>query len=294
MILMAPSVKVNLGKGDKEREEFLRNAAILDVKTVSGATPSNWTDEEVKEARQFIDQHGIRWGEFSGFFGGRFLGSPDRKKHEFALQHYRQQLRHAKILGAHCVGFGWSKEFFDRPNANIWSEETWQQRIAAVAELAEAAESIGVDVAGHPLYFSPLCSIERYKEMLQTVSSPRLKVLMDIVNLTKPHMVFNTTDLVNEVFDALGEHIAAIHAKDVKISGAGLGPSPKMEKGLSLIHVDEVPPGEGVMDYATLLRRLGGLSQDVTLYVEHFSYEDTIAGQQYIRYMAREVGVALH
>ncbi len=293
MILMAPSTKTSLGKTDEEREAFLHNTAIMEVKTVSGGTPSDWTDEEVGDARRFLDRHGIRWGEFSGFYGGRFLGSQNREEHESALQHYRRQLRHAKILGAHCVGFGWSKEFLDRPTTEIWSEDTWQQRLAAVAELAEAAEDAGVDVAGHPLFFSPLHSIERYKQMLKSVASPRLKVLMDIVNLTKPQMVFNTTDFINEVFDELGEHITAIHAKDVKISGAGLGPSPKVEKGLSLIHVDEVPPGEGIMDFRTILRRLGELGHDVTMYVEHFSYEDTIAGQQYIRYVAREVDVAL-
>ena len=72
---------------------------------------------------------------------------------------------------------------------------------------------------------------------------------------------------------------------------------------LSVVHVDEAVPGakeadhryeSGVMDYATILQRLNELSHDVTLYVEHFGYEDTVAGQQYIRHVAREVSVTIH
>ena len=36
------------------------------------------------------------------------------------------------------------------------------------------------------------------------------------------------------------------------------------------------------------------LNHDVTLYVEHFPYEDTITGQQYIRHVARDIGVTIH
>lgn len=80
----------------------------------------------------------------------------------------------------------------------------------------------------------------------------------------------------------------------MKIAGGGLQRVPKTEKGLALIHVDEVVPGTGILDYATVLRRLGELDQDVTIHVEHFQYEDTIAGQQYIRSVARDVGVELN
>ena len=69
------------------------------------------------------------------------------------------------------------------------------------------------------------------------------------------------------------------------------------------MHIDEAVPGakeaehryeSGVMDYAAILRRLDELNHDVTLYVEHFPYEDTITGQQYIRHVAREVDVTIH
>jgi sugar phosphate isomerase/epimerase len=283
MILMSPPLRVE--KTAAERETFLRKVGVMDVKTVSTATPADWSDEDVAEAKQFLDAHGIRVGEFSAFHRG--FGSADGAEYRSAIEHYRGQLRHARIIGAHCVGFA---IICDRDTPQMWSEATWQRCIAAVAELTPFAEQAGVDIAAHPHIMSPLCSVERYKELLEAVSSPRLKVLIDPVNLTSPQMFYKTTELVNHIFDELGDVITALHAKDITMSSVQRNGG----QYLSVVHLDEAVPGTGVMDYATILRRLNRLAHDVTLHVEHFSEPETIVGQQYIRYVAREIGVTLY
>lgn len=282
MIRMCPPVR--LGKTEEEREVFLRKAGILDVKTISMATPADWSDSEVEEAREFLDGHGFRIGEFSGFHRG--FASADQEDHRSAIEHYRRQLRHARILNAHCVGFSM---VCDRATPQMWSDQTWQRCIAAVQELVEAAEQARMDVAAHPHIISPLCSLERYQELLDAVDSPRLKVLMDPVNLTWPQMTYRTTELVNKIFDQLGEMIVAFHAKDAVLSAVQ-----RNGAYLSVVHLDEAVPGTGVMDYATILQRLDGLDHEVTVHVEHFSEEETVVGQQYIRYVAKELDIILH
>ena len=126
------------------------------------------------------------------------------------------------------------------------------------------------------------------QELLDAVGSPRLKVLMDPVNLTWPHMVYRTTELMNEIFDKLGEVIVAFHAKDAVLSAVQ-----RNGAHLSVVHLDEAVPGTGVMDYETILQRLDGLDHEVTVHVEHFSEEETVVGQQYIRYVAKNLGIAL-
>jgi sugar phosphate isomerase/epimerase len=106
---------------------------------------------------------------------------------------------------------------------------------------------------------------------------------MDPVNLTWPHLVFETKRLINDIFDELGSHIIALHAKDVVMGGAGK----------DVVHVDEAIPGTGTMDYATLLKRMDALPHDITLHAEHFPYAETLQGQQYIRGVARNIGVTL-
>ena len=138
-------------------------------------------------------------------------------------------------------------------------------------------------MAVHPHYMSPLFSIERVEDLLASVPSARLKVLIGIVNLTSPEMVYRTTELVNNVFDRLGDRIVGLHAKDVTMSGGGN----------TIVHVDEAVPGTGLMDLATVLRRLDALGRDVTLQVEHLGYEDTLQGAGHIQKLAREAGIAL-
>ena len=59
------------------------------------------------------------------------------------------------------------------------------------------------------------------------------------------------------------------------------------------MHVHEVVPGAGLMDYVTVLRRLNALDRDVTLRVEHFGFEDTVQGVRHIRQVTRDTGIIL-
>ena len=276
MIIMCPPVP--LGNDAESRCEMLRKAAELESTTIATRVPEDWPDEKVVETREFLDEHGLRVGEYVQF---RFdFASAVPEEHRAAMADYRRQLRHAGIVGAAFVGFN---IVCDRATPRMWTQETWSRCIVAVGELASEAESAGTDVAVHPHYMSPLFSIERVEDLLASVPSARLKVLIDIVNLTSPEMVYRTTELVNNVFDRLGDRIVGLHANDVTMSGGGN----------TIVHVDEAVPGTGLMDLATVLRRLDALGRDVTLQVEHLGYEDTLQGAGHIQKLAREAGIAL-
>ena len=283
MIVLSPPV--GLPRTNEEREQFLEKTEAFGSTTVSASTRPDWTDEEVEGARRFLDDNGIRVGEFSAFHCG--FDHRDAAQRDAAQAHYARLLRHGNMLDAHCVGFS---TYGDRGKPGMWTEATWERCLDSVARLAEQAESAGMDVAAHPHAMAPLCSVERYREMLDRVGSPRLKVLIDIVNLTWPQRVFDTTALVDEVFDELGGDIVALHAKDVIISG---GSGVSAAKGMGVIHVDEAVPGTGFMDFDAIVRRLDMLDHDVTVHVEHFEYEDTLEGQRHIRRTAESAGVAV-
>ena len=283
MILMCPPVA--LPKTVDDRETFLQRIGFLDVRTFSSAVPADWTDEQVDSMKAFLDEHGLRIGEFSAFHMG--LGSSDPDSHAAALDHYGRQLGHARIMDAHCVGFSITAGRDAGPE--MWSDETWQRCIHGVRELADLAEKAQMDVAAHPHIIGPLNSVERYIELLGRVDSTRLQVLMDPVNLTWPHLFFRTAEMIDQAFDELGDRIVALHAKDVTMSAVQ-----RSEVALSVVHLDEAVPGTGEMDYTTLLTRLDRLDQDVTVHVEHLSPENCIVGQQYIRHVARDLGIALH
>ena len=289
MIIMSPPLGqfLTVGpEGEADRRELLKCTATMDVTTITvQRVRPEYDDDDVYELREFLDDNGLGVGEFTGFYKGTRpwggLGGYDREDHRYTLELYERQLRHAKILGAHLVGFG---TLVGRGTPRMWAEDTWRQVLEGIRELADLAEDAGMDIGAHPHVMSCLYSVDRLKQMLDTVASPRLKILMDPVNLVHPHMAYRTTELVEEIFDELGGDIVGIHAKDVAVSGGG--------KIVS--HVGEAVPGEGTMDYHTILRRLDALDHDVTVHAEHFPYPQTVQGQQYIRSVAREVGVELN
>lgn len=289
MIIMSPPLGefLTVGpEGEADRNELLKRAATMDVTTITvQRVRPEYDDDDVTELREFLDDNGLGVGEFTGFYKGTRpwggLGGYDRDDHRYTLDLYERQLRHAKILGAHLVGFG---TLVGRGTPKMWDEDTWRQVLDGIRELADLAEDAGMDIGAHPHVMSCLYSVDRLKQMLDTVASSRLKILMDPVNLVHPYMAYRTTELVDEIFDELGGDIVGLHAKDVAVSGGG--------KIVS--HVGEAVPGEGTMDYHTILRRMDSLDQDVTVHAEHFPYPQTVQGQQYIRSVAREVGVELN
>ena len=283
MIVLSPPV--TLPRTGEERDQFLAKTEAFGSTTVSTSTRPDWTDDDVEAVRRFLDDSGVQVGEFSAFHYG--FDHEDAAERDAAQAHYARLLRHGNMLDAHCVGFS---TYGDRGKPCMWSEATWERCLDSVVRLAEQAERAGMDVAAHPHAMAPLCSVERYREMLDRTGSPRLKVLIDIVNLTWPQRVFDTTALVDEVFDELGGDIAALHAKDVIISG---GSGVSAAKGMGVIHVDEAVPGTGFMDFDAIVRRLDMLDHDVTVHVEHFEYEDTLEGQEHIRRTAERAGVAV-
>jgi sugar phosphate isomerase/epimerase len=68
--------------------------------------------------------------------------------------------------------------------------------------------------------------------------------------------------LVREFVDALGPKIVSVHLKDII-----LRPS-------LTVHLDEVRPGLGGLDYHAILRELSRIGPDIPVLLEHLPAED--------------------
>ena len=60
-------------------------------------------------------------------------------------------------------------------------------------ELARETETVNIDKVAHPNIISPLCSVEEYKDLIESVVLPRLKIIIDPVNLVEFRSFFRTT-----------------------------------------------------------------------------------------------------
>ena len=100
--------------------------------------------------------------------------------------------------------------------------------------------------------------------------------------MVSPRIYFDTGALIRECFRQLGPRIVSCHAKDIRL-GTDL-----------TVHLDEVRPGLGVLDYAAYLRELHRLDPDITLLVEHLPNptEYSLAAE-YIRAIASREGICV-
>ncbi len=124
-------------------------------------------------------------------------------------------------------------------------------------------------------------SPDSYLKMIHAVDRKAFAVHLDPCNLiNSPARFYHNTDLLNECFDKLGPWIVSCHAKDVTWDV-------EMQ-----VHFREVVVGTGKLDYATYLRRLVALPQDVPLMIEHMqNQEEYDQSRKYIFQTGKELGI---
>jgi len=126
-------------------------------------------------------------------------------------------------------------------------------------------------------------SVESYLRLIEAIDRERFAVHLDPVNLVcSPQRYYNNGALIRECFARLGPYIKSCHAKDIVLS----------EK--LTVHLDEVRPGLGNLDYGVFLRELDRLDPDTPLMLEHLqTAEEYALATEYVRSVAQEVGVAI-
>lgn len=123
---------------------------------------------------------------------------------------------------------------------------------------------------------------EVYLRLLKAIDRPGLAVHLDPANAIRDaHLYFSTPALIDRCFDLIGPWIVSCHAKDIVQD-----PYP------ATVCLREVIPGQGILDYRTLLRRIERVSPEMPLIIEHLATEQEYAqAAGFIRGVAGEVGV---
>ncbi|HWA20649.1 MAG TPA: sugar phosphate isomerase/epimerase, partial [Devosia sp.] len=126
---------------------------------------------------------------------------------------------------------------------------------------------------------------QEYLRLIKAIDRPMFGAHIDAANMiVSPTYYFDTPAMLREGFALLGPHVVSAHAKDIVMKG---GP------GRISFHMDEVPVGEGNLDYRAYLRELDGLGRDVPLMIEHYTGPEYDRSRDHIKAVAREEGIAL-
>ena len=208
----------------------------------------------------------------------------DAAQRQAAIQRCQERLALADAVGARCcVNIAGSRgEQWDGPDPQNFSAETFDMIVDTVREIVDAVRPARSFYTLEPMPWVYPDSADSYLDLLRAIDRPRFAVHVDPVNvITSPRAFFTNSLLIREWFRKLGPYIKSCHAKDIRLGGK------------LTVHLDEVRPGLGALDYRTYLQELDRLDRETPLIIEHLSSAgDYLHATDYIRAVAQEVGVA--
>jgi len=158
-------------------------------------------------------------------------------------------LRRLRTLASACHEMGTSVITLctgTRDPQNMWrwhpentSSQAWSDLLSSMEAALQIAEEEQVTLAFEPERANVVSTAAKGHALLAALQSSRLKVVMDPANLIIPGDKHQISQVLDEAFDLLGEHIVIAHAKD-----RGADDSFRAA-------------GEGILDYDQYLHLLG-------------------------------------
>ncbi len=242
------------------------------------ATP----DASIRRLRALLDDYGLEMVQSIGHHPS--LVHPDDAFRRRGIALLQQALRIAGGLRAHTchTGPGSLAQPVDldttNPARGAWSPHPFNRDpacldrlVASLRECAPVAADYGtrIGLEGHVLV--ALDTPEVMRDVLDTVGSPAVRCDLDPVNWLRIDTVYASGAAIDHMVDVLGGgRIMHAHAKDVVLE-------PRL-----VTHIDECPAGQGVLDFATFMRRVEALGSDRYLVMEHTSLGDIPAAKAFL------------
>jgi len=211
--------------------------------------------------------------------------STDGPTRTAALAKCRECLALAESIGARCcVNIAGSRGVkWDGPCRDDLTDETFALVVESVRSIIDEVRPTRTYYTLEPMPWMYPDSADSYLWLLAAVDRKQFGVHFDPVNLVNsPAVYFRNGRLISDFIGKLGPRIRSCHAKDTVL------------REQLTVHLDEVRPGLGQLDYRTYLRELARLPGDVPLMLEHLSQPDEYrAAAEYVRRIARSEGVSL-
>lgn len=209
----------------------------------------------------------------------------DHEKRRHAITACQRSLELAERVGALCcVNIAGSRgEQWDGPHEENLTDETFSMIVDTTREIIDAVKPRRTFYTLETMPWIFPDSPESYVKLIRAIDRKAFAVHLDPVNLVcSPQRYFNNAQLLKDCFKYLGPYIKSCHAKDIRLSGK------------LTVHLDEVCPGHGMLDYRVYLSELDKLGKDVPLIIEHLNTEEeALAARKYIMSTATELGITI-
>ena len=217
--------------------------------------PEQIGPELCDQIRKEFDERNINMVAISGTFN---MIHPD-------LQQRTDGLRRLRVLASACERVGTSIITLctgTRDPNSMWrrhpdndSVEAWHDLVETMHQALQIAEEYEITLALEPEVANVVDSAQKARRLLDEMSSPYLKIVIDGANIFHTGELMYMRDILDEAFALLAEDIVFAHAKALAHDG---------EAG-------HLAAGKGLLDYNHYLSLLNGLEFDVPLILHGLS-----------------------
>ena len=211
---------------------------------------------------------------------------PDPKKRAAAVDKCKTQLELAEKIGARCcvnISGSLNPDHWDSHHPKNLTSPTMNLVIKTTREIIDAVNPQSTYFTLETMPWAFPDSTESYLRLLERMKRDRFAAHFDPVNIiNSPRRYYGNASVISGAFKAYGAQIRSCHAKDIKMSDK------------LTVHLDEIRPGLGNLDYETYLKELSNFP-DTPLMLEHLPNADEYKkAAEYVRSVADQAGVALH
>jgi sugar phosphate isomerase/epimerase len=240
------------------------------------------TESELRELKAALKKYDV------DFYGLHTTGSniqANLEEREKCIRYTIKGAEAAEHLGLRNltthIGSVDSTPYYVHPDN--WTMDTWKLGMDVFRRILRETSGMKVCLGIEATNMTIMNNPRAHLRMIEELGDPRVKVCLDPVNMTNLQWYHRNTELIEECFDLLSDHIIYAHAKDNYI-----------EKKMSL-YLTEVAPGRGVIDYEIYLVRLSRLETPCPLMLEHLPNDEEYAfAKKYLEDTAKKVGVKMY
>ncbi len=241
--------------------------------------------EEITRCRFLLEKAQLDLVQF-GITYSECLFDPSASVREAAIEAVNCGMRVARELGA--------QHYLFRPGSlnpdGAWTShkdnylpESMERLIETLKPIAENAEREALTLVMETHAVSIMDSPETCREIVESVGSDRLRIVMDFVNHFQTlRQVYESEARLNYIFDVMGPVAPMAHIKDIRV-----------ENGL-VLHLNEEVPGEGELEIGVALKRFNELYPDGYGLIEHLPLEKIPLANTNVRKIASDNGVAIY
>lgn len=178
-------------------------------KSIAGVSSyADVTPELVAETVKASKDTGI-WVAVVGAYVEMAMNVEEQRKKNVA--DFISQLSVAKALGSACVGTE-TTDMGKQP-AGTSRERALFQLCKSLDEILPVAEELDVCVGIEPVYLHSMNTVEATRQVLDTMQSDHLKVILDPANLISYELSKNQQAVWDKAGELLGDKIVAVHFK---------------------------------------------------------------------------------